>query len=99
MSKLMSGRWTTITVLGITLLALALRVINLGYSDLTFDETASYFVSSKPLGEMLPYLLSAFHEHPPVYFVTLAGWMQLTGKGEAALRLWSVFCGVLSMSR
>ena len=84
-------------VAAITLLALALRLINLGYSDLTFDETASYFVASKPLGEMLPYLLSAFHEHPPVYFVALAGWMELLGRGEVALRLLSVLCGVLSI--
>jgi 4-amino-4-deoxy-L-arabinose transferase-like glycosyltransferase len=81
----------------ITLLALLLRLINLGFSDLTFDETASYFVASKPLGEMLPYLLRAFHEHPPSYFVTLAGWMQLIGTSEDALRLLSVFCGVLSI--
>jgi hypothetical protein len=84
-------------VAAITLLALLLRLINLGFSDLTFDETASYFVASKPLGEMLPYLLRAFHEHPPSYFVTLAGWMQLIGTSEDALRLLSVFCGVLSV--
>ncbi len=84
-------------VAAITLLALVLRLINLGYSNLTFDETASYFVASKPLAEMLPYLLRAFHEHPPVYFLALAEWMQLIGISEVALRLLSVFCGVLSI--
>lgn len=84
-------------VAAITLLALVLRLINLGYSDLTFDETASYFVASKPLGEMLPYLLSAFHEHPPVYFLALAGWMEVLGRGEVALRLLSVLFGTLSI--
>src|SRR5512136_1154844 len=87
----------TLLVAAITLLALVLRLINLGYSNLTFDETASYFVASKPLAEMLPYLLRAFHEHPPVYFLTLAGWIQLVGISEVALRLLSVFCGVLSI--
>jgi mannosyltransferase len=84
-------------IAAVTALALALRLINLGYSDLTFDETASYFVASKPLGEMLPYLLRAIHEHPPVYFVMLVGWMQLVGKSEVALRLLAVGCGVLSV--
>jgi len=46
---------------------------------------------------MLPYLLRAFHEHPPAYFVALAEWMQLVGSSEVALRLLSVFCGVLSI--
>jgi uncharacterized membrane protein len=90
-------RRTVWLVMVITLLALALRLINLAYSDLTFDETASYFVASKPVGEMLPYLLHAFHEHPPVYFLALAGWMELLGKGEVALRLLSVFLGTLSI--
>ncbi len=93
----LGGHGIALLLASITLLALALRLINLGFSDLTFDETASFYVASKPLGEMLPYLLRAVHEHPPVYFVLLAGWMQLAGTGEVALRLLSVFCGVLSI--
>jgi len=79
------------------LLALGLRLIQVGYSDLTFDESASIFIARKPLAEMLPYLLRAIHEHPPGYYVLLAGWIQLVGDSEVALRLLSVFIGTLSI--
>ncbi len=81
----------------LVLLALGLRLIQLGYSDLTFDESASIFIARKPLAEMLPYLLRAIHEHPPGYYVLLAGWVQLVGESEVALRLLSVFVGTLSI--
>lgn len=81
----------------LTLAALALRLYQLGYSDLTFDESASIFIARMPLAEMLPYLLRAFHEHPPGYYVLLAGWLQLVGDSEVALRWLSVFIGTLSI--
>lgn len=81
----------------LVLLAFALRLFQLGYSDLTFDESASIFIARKPLAEMLPYLLRAIHEHPPGYYVLLAGWIQLVGDSEVALRWLSVFIGTLSI--
>ncbi|MBI5567802.1 MAG: glycosyltransferase family 39 protein, partial [Chloroflexi bacterium] len=43
------------------------------------------------------YLLRAIHEHPPGYYVLLAGWIQLVGDSEVALRWLSVFIGTLSI--
>ena len=46
---------------------------------------------------MIRYLLGAFHEHPPFYYLSLWAWTQAAGQGEFALRFWSVLPGVLSV--
>ena len=63
-------------VAGVALVAVAfaLRVYHLGVSDLTFDECASAFNSAKPYRGDDPYLLGAFHELPPAYYVLLRAW-------------------------
>ncbi len=92
-----SKNWPLIIVAAITALGFGLRLINLGQSDLIFDEAASVFIARKPLAEMIPYLLRAFHEHPPGYYTLLAGWIQLVGDSESMLRMLSVFFGTLSI--
>ncbi len=78
--------------------AFALRVRNLGVSDLTFDECASAFNAGKPYREMFRYLLGAFHELPPGYYVLLRAWTLVAGRGEFALRYPSVIFGVLGIA-
>ena len=77
--------------------AFALRVRHLGVSDLTFDESASAFNAGQPYLEMFRYLLGAFHELPPGYYVLLRAWTFIAGRGEFALRYPSVILGVLSI--
>jgi len=89
--------WSMMVVVAITALAFGLRLINLSRSDLTFDESASILIARKPLAEMIPYLLSAFHEHPPVYYILLSGWIQFAGQSEVILRFLSVVMGTLSI--
>ena len=90
--------WASLTVAALTLLALALRVHELARWDLTFDEAASIWIARKPPPQMIGYLLGAFHEHPPFYYLSLWAWTQVAGDGEFALRFLSVGCGVLSVS-
>lgn len=78
--------------------AFAIRVRHLGVSDLTFDEAASAFISAKPYPEMLRYLLGAFHELPPGYYVLLRAWGLLVGRSEWAMRYPSVMLGVLGVA-
>ena len=82
----------------IAAMAFAIRVRNLGVSDLTFDEAATAFISGKPYAEMLRYLLSAFHELPPGYYVLMRAWEMVAGRGEFALRYPSVIFGVLGVA-
>src|SRR5512139_1981962 len=83
---------------GLVAAAFALRVRNLGLSDLTFDECASAFNAGKPYMEMFRYLLGAFHELPPGYYVLLRAWTLFAGRGEFALRYPSVIFGVLGVA-
>jgi len=78
--------------------AFAIRIRNLGVSDLTFDEAASAFISAKPYPEMVKYLLGAFHELPPAYYMLLRAWEFFAGRSEFALRYPSVISGVLSVA-
>lgn len=89
--------WAALTVAGLALLALALRVHELARWDLTFDEAASIWIARKPPPQMIGYLLGAFHEHPPFYYLWLWAWTQVAGDGEFALRFLSVWHGVLSV--
>jgi mannosyltransferase len=87
--------WLMVALVGA---AFALRVRNLGVSDLTFDECASAFNAGKSYLEMFRYLLGAFHELPPAYYVLLRAWTWLAGRGEFALRYPSVMFGVLGVA-
>jgi 4-amino-4-deoxy-L-arabinose transferase-like glycosyltransferase len=79
------------------LAAFAIRLDRLGAADLTFDESASAFISGKSYSGMLAYLLNAFHELPPVYYVGLRAWRLAAGACEYALRFPSACLGVLSV--
>lgn len=79
----------------ILLAAFGLRAWRLDRLELWFDETASYFVASKPPLEIITYSARAIQEHPPGYYLVLHGWMSLAGDSEFALRYLSLFAGVL----
>jgi len=82
-------------LLGLTLLAFALRVYSLGRWELWFDETASYVVAVKNIPDLLAYTRTAIQEHPPGYYLLLHFWMQQVGSSEFALRYLSVLAGVV----
>ena len=93
--KLLGPRQTRWGVLGLTLLAFALRVYALGRWELWFDETASYAIAVKSVPDLLAYTRSAIQEHPPGYYLLLHFWMKGAGSSEFALRFVSVLSGVL----
>ncbi len=66
-------------------------------NDLSFDETATYFVAHRPLAEMLGYLQNAIYEHPPFYYLLINSWMNVAGRGEFSLRFVSVAIGLLAL--
>ena len=78
--------------------AFAIRVYHLGVSDLTFDESASAFISAKPYPEMIQYLLGAFQELGPGYYALLRAWEFFAGRSEFALRYLSLVFGVLGVA-
>src|SRR5215218_1891506 len=87
----------------ILLLALALRLINLGGRSLWYDEAFAVLFAGKGLNAMLygtltPVAGGAADIHPLLYYVTLDGWMHAAGQSVLVVRLWSVFWGVLCIA-
>lgn len=78
----------------LTVLAFALRIPDLAGQSLTNDEAVRVWISSLPDAELLPYLLTAFEENPPLYYLLLRGWMALAGNSEFAVRYLSIIWGV-----
>ncbi len=70
----------------------------LDIGNLSFDETATYFVANRPFWEILDYLRGAPQEHPPVYYLLIRGWMVLLGTSEFSLRLFAVVAGLVALS-
>jgi uncharacterized membrane protein len=86
----------------ILLLALGLRLVNLGGRSLWYDEAFAVLFAEKGLDAMLygtltPVNGGAADIHPLLYYLTLNGWMALFGQSPFAVRLWSVVLGVASV--
>ncbi|MBE9508633.1 MAG: glycosyltransferase family 39 protein, partial [Chloroflexi bacterium] len=94
-------RWSRLApwaVVGLLLLAFALRTYALGERELAFDEVGSVFIAARgPLG-LLAYLRDAIREHPPVYYLLLYLWMPSVGRSEFAVRFLSVIIGTATVA-
>jgi 4-amino-4-deoxy-L-arabinose transferase-like glycosyltransferase len=100
----MSGResriWTILAV--ILLLALGLRLVNLGGRTLWYDEAFAVLFAEKGWdamvdGTLTPVEGGAADVHPLLYYATLNTWMDVFGQKAAAVRLYSVLVGVATV--
>jgi 4-amino-4-deoxy-L-arabinose transferase-like glycosyltransferase len=87
----------------ILILALALRLINLGERNLWYDEAFAVLFAEKGLDAMLygtlaPVAGGAADIHPLLYYSTLNIWMAIFGQSAFAVRLWSVTLGVATVA-
>jgi len=82
-----------VLLLVITLVALALRLHQLGDRSLWVDEAMSVVFASKPLPELFQLLVTE-DIHPPLYPVLLHYWMAIFGSSEFAARFPSLVFGV-----
>lgn len=82
-------RLTLVLLLG----AFALRLFNLTFQPLWFDEGWSVWFATSDLPTMAA--RTAADIHPPFYYAALHVWIELAGVNEFSLRLFSVFVGVL----
>src|SRR5918997_6697573 len=76
------------------LLAVVLRtqVLGIGF---WIDEGLSVGIADRPLGDILDAL--RLDGSPPLYYLLLHGWMQLTGTTEEAVRSLSLLCAVVAV--
>jgi mannosyltransferase len=86
---------TIVLLVGITLLALGLRLYHLNAQSLWYDEGFSVYLAHMSPGEIVSQ--TAADIQPPLYYLMLHGWMQLFGDDEPAVRGLSVLFGVLTV--
>ncbi|MCY3575060.1 MAG: glycosyltransferase family 39 protein [Chloroflexi bacterium] len=83
-------------LLALLLLAAALRFHRLDAQSLWYDEGITAAHSARSLPELVPLL--QVNVHTPAYFLLLAGWTDVAGDSELALRLPSALFSLLSVA-
>ncbi len=78
---------------GILLVAAALRIIGVADFPVWTDEGWTTW-ATRYLPEVLPRV--AADRHPPLYFLAVAAWQEVAGMSRLALRLPSVYAGLLT---
>ena len=81
---------------GLTLLALALRLTNIDGRALWLDEAFSEWFSDRSF-HYLWTVLPTYEAHPPFFYSVLRLWRSVVGEGHAALRGLSVVLGTLTV--
>jgi mannosyltransferase len=88
-----ASRWLPLAV---ALAAFAVRIHNLAYHSLWFDEAMSVHWARSDVGRILEVSMNLVEDRlPPLYYLLLHGWRILVGDGEVAMRLPSALMGVL----
>lgn len=80
----------------ISLIGFVLRLYQLGDHNVWWDEAYSAWLARKPISEILT--TTAFDVHPPLYYLTLGGWMRLVGDSEFAIRYVGLMAGLLTIA-
>ena len=93
MKTLASGKLALVIIM---LLASFLSFHNLEKLSLWEDEGWTLLLSEGTLPKIVR--IMAFDQHPPLYFVAVRPWLDLTGDSEFSLRAFSAFFGILSVA-
>ena len=81
---------------GLTLLALALRLTNLGGRALWLDEAFSQWFSDRSY-HYLWTVLPTYEAHPPFFYTVLKTWRSVVGDSHFAMRSLSALAGTLTV--
>lgn len=79
----------------VLLLAAATRIVHIGDQSMWLDEGIAYWNQKQP---DLIHELATKDVHPPLYFVVLRVWVDLTGITPVAMRMSSAFLSLLSVA-
>jgi mannosyltransferase len=90
-----STLWPILAILGLILLAFALRVYRLPAQNLWYDEGVSWYLTGMPLRALTEW--TANDIQPPLFYYLLWLWARLAGTCEYALRFPSVIFGTLTV--
>jgi 4-amino-4-deoxy-L-arabinose transferase-like glycosyltransferase len=93
MSDVRWRRWEWVALVGLTLLALGLRLYRLDAQSLWNDEGTSVALAQRSFAAITR---DASHDiHPPLYYYLLHLWVRMTGASEFAVRSLSALVGAL----
>lgn len=85
-------RWSAL--IGILLLAAALRIYHINLQSLWIDEGFTWNLTQYHD----PLRILRLDVHPPLYFMLMDLWVQITGTSVVAMRMFSVLPGLLSVA-
>ncbi|HEY3447438.1 MAG TPA: glycosyltransferase family 39 protein [Myxococcales bacterium] len=91
----MPKRPVRLALLGIVLMAAAVRLWGLTTHSVWYDEAASLAFARLPLASLFGGV--ADPGNPPLYYLLLRGWVALFGSSEAGLRGLSALAGILAV--
>ncbi len=91
----MARRREVLIPLAMLLVAIGLRLWQLGAKSLWLDEATSWVFGRMSLAHILT---NGQETNPPLYYAILHGWMAVFGSSEVSLRVPSVVCGVLAVA-
>ena len=92
-SQTYTARRSWVAIGALLLVALVLRIYGLGVQSIWIDEAYSLRISAVNLAEIIRD--TARDNHPPLYYLLLAGWMRVGPTTETWARLLSALLGVL----
>lgn len=85
-----------LALLGIVILAAALRLYRIGTKTIWLDEGFSIWMGGHSLRDVV-YWSIEIDQHPPLYYLLLSLWIQIGGTGAAWVRSLSALAGVLTI--
>lgn len=86
-------RKSLVLLILIIVLAIGLRLINIGRDSIWFDEAISYLTANFSINEILNNTTKS--AHPPFYYLLLHFWLKLSTNSDITLRFLSVLLNVL----
>ena len=89
-----SGVTTAVGVIGVGIVALLIRLWNIGDKSIWLDEAWSWRAARLPLADMVDW--TAMDRHPPLYYAIVHFWIDVFGDGETALRVPSAIASAAS---
>jgi len=81
----------------LTAVAAAILLANAGTTSIWEDESNGFFLSTRPLGELVSLMANNAHEDPPLYDLLMHGWLRLTGYNVLLLRSLSIAIWLLML--